>query len=75
MEISLTQIGNSKGIHLPKTIIEKYTLQGSLELIFEKEYIILMPTKNRRGGWKKSFGEMRKNGDDTLLIPDCFGKS
>lgn len=55
MEISLTQIGNSKGIHLPKTIIEKYTLQGSLELIFEKEYIILMPIKKLREGWEKSF--------------------
>ncbi|MBM3922003.1 MAG: AbrB/MazE/SpoVT family DNA-binding domain-containing protein [Sphingomonadales bacterium] len=72
MEISLIQIGNSKGIRLPKTIIEKYKFQGSLELVFEKEYIILKPKKKPREGWEKSFQEMRKNGDDTLLIPDTF---
>lgn len=72
MDISLISIGNSKGIRLSKTIIEKYKLQDTVELILEKGYIILKPKTASRKGWEKSFKKMHENGDDTLLIPDTF---
>lgn len=72
MEVSLIPIGNSKGIRLPKTIIEKYKFQDKLELVFENEYIIIKPSKKAREGWEKSFREMRKSGNDNLLISDTF---
>ncbi|MDZ7606180.1 MAG: AbrB/MazE/SpoVT family DNA-binding domain-containing protein [Cyclobacteriaceae bacterium] len=43
MEISVIPIGNSKGIRLSKTLIEKYNIQDTVELILEKGYIILKP--------------------------------
>ncbi len=73
MEISVINIGNSKGIRLSKTILEKYNIQEKLELILEEEQIILKPTTAPRKGWEKSFQKMNERGDDTLLLDDVFG--
>ena len=72
MEISVINIGNSKGIRLSKTILEKYSIQDKVELILEKEYIILKPKSEPRKNWEKAFKKMHENGDDTLLMNDVF---
>jgi antitoxin MazE len=72
MDISLISIGNSKGIRLSKTILEKYNIQDSLELILEKGYIILKPKTKVRNGWEKSFKKMHEKGDDRLVVADVF---
>lgn len=72
MNISVIPIGNSKGIRLSKTILEKYNITDSLELILEEDQIILKPKKIPRQGWNKAFKEMHDNGDDKLLIDDVF---
>ena len=72
MDISVISIGNSKGIRLTKTLIEKYNIKDTMELVLEKSYIILKPKTSPRKGWEKSFKKMHKNGDDKLLISDVF---
>jgi len=72
MDISLIPIGNSKGIRLPKTLIEKYNIKDTLELILEKGYIILKPKTSSRKGWEKLFKKMHENGDDKPLMADIF---
>lgn len=72
METQIIKIGNSKGLRLSKTILEKYNIQDKVELILEKEQIILKPISQPRQGWEESFKEMRANGDDRLLIDDVF---
>ena len=72
MDISVISIGNSKGIRLTKTILEKYNITDTVELIFEKGYIILKPKQETRKGWEKSFKKMHQNGDDELMITDIF---
>lgn len=72
MEISVINIGNSKGIRLPKTILEKYSIHDKIELILEKGYIVLKPKTEPRKGWEKAFMKMRENGDDQLLMDDVF---
>jgi antitoxin MazE len=72
MTISLISIGNSKGIRLSKTIIEKYNLQDSIELILEKDHIVLKPKTEARKDWDKAFKKMNENGDDKPLIQDVF---
>ncbi len=72
MEISVINIGNSKGIRLSKTILEQYNINDTLELILEKEHIILKPKTEPRKDWGKSFQLMHENGDDKLLIDDIF---
>jgi antitoxin MazE len=72
MEISVIPIGNSKGIRLTKTVLEKYNITDSVELILEKGYIIIKPKQNPRKGWEKAFKKMHENGDDKLLVNDVF---
>lgn len=72
MQTNIIQIGNSKGLRLSKTILKKYDFQDKVEIILEKDYIIIKPTDNPRTGWEKKFAEMAKQGDDELLIPDVF---
>lgn len=72
MELSVINIGNSKGIRLSKTVLEKYNIRDKIELIFEKEYIILKPKAEPRKGWEKAFKKMHKEGEDQLLIDDVF---
>ena len=72
MDISIISIGNSKGIRLPKTLIEKYNIKDTIELILEKEYMILKPKTSSRKGWEKSFKKMHENGDDKPLMANIF---
>ncbi len=72
MDVSVISIGNSKGIRLSKTLIEKYNIKDTLELILEKGYIVLKPKSAPRKGWDKAFKKMHENGDDKLLISDVF---
>ena len=72
MELSIIQIGNSKGFRLSKTLLEKYNIKDKVELILEKGYMILKPISAPRKNWDKSFETMHKNGDDQLLMNDIF---
>lgn len=72
MELSVINIGNSKGIRLSKTVLEKYNIQDKIELILEKGYIILKPKSEPRKNWEKAFKKMHESGDDQLLIDDVF---
>jgi antitoxin MazE len=72
MEVSVVRIGNSKGIRLSKTLLERYNIKDSVDLILEKGQIVLRPLSTPRKGWEKAFKEMNENGDDRLLFNDVF---
>ena len=58
MEVSVVQIGNSKGIRFSKTILEKYNIRDKVDMILEKGQIIIKPLSKPRKGWEKAFMEM-----------------
>ncbi len=72
MEVSVIKIGNSKGIRFSKTIIERYNIRDTVDLILEKGQICIKPLSNPRKGWEKAFEEMHASGEDKLIIPDIF---
>jgi antitoxin MazE len=72
MEIPIINIGNSKGIRLSKTLLAEYNIQDSVELVLEKNRIIIKPLSNPRKGWEEAFKEMSENGEDKLLMDDVF---
>jgi len=72
MQVSVINIGNSKGIRLTKTLLEKYEIKDKVELILEKGRIILKPVSKPRHNWEKSFQQMHLNEYDRLLINDVF---
>jgi antitoxin MazE len=72
MEVSVVKIGNSKGIRFSKTIIERYNIKDTVDLILDKGQIIIKPLARPRKGWEKAFMDMHANGNDKLLLPDIF---
>ena len=72
MEISIIQIGNSKGIRLSKTILEQYQIGDKVELVLGEGFLMIKPIKKPREGWEEALREMHENGEDELLIPDVF---
>jgi len=72
MEVSVIKIGNSKGIRLSKTLLDKYNIKDTVDVILEKGQIVIKPVSKPRKGWEKAFKEMSVNGDDRLLINDVF---
>lgn len=72
METAIIKIGNSKGLRLSKTILEKYKIKDKVEVILEQGHIILKPINSPRKNWEKAFEQMRENNDDSLLLNDVF---
>jgi antitoxin MazE len=72
MRVPIVPIGNSKGIRLSKTLIEKYNLKDAVELILDDEFLIIKPIVNPRNNWEQAFKAMHDNRDDKLLIEDIF---
>jgi antitoxin MazE len=72
MKQRIIKIGNSKGLRLSKSILERYNIKDEIELIFEEERIILRPVDTPRKNWSAKFIEMHLNDDDSLLVDDVF---
>jgi antitoxin MazE len=67
MKIKVVKIGNSKGIRIPKSIIQKSGLKNEAELKVIDEQIIIKPIKANRESWNAAFKKMAKNKDDVLM--------
>ena len=72
MELAVIKIGNSKGIRLNKTLLEKYQIKDKVEIVLENDHILIKPISQPRLGWEKAFEKMHENGDDKLLMDDIF---
>lgn len=72
MEAKIIKIGNSKGLRLSKTILEKYNIKDKVDIILEKGQIILKPIETPRENWESAFKKMNAEGDDELLIEGVF---
>jgi antitoxin MazE len=72
METAIIKIGNSKGLRLSKTILEKYNIKDKVEIILEEGRIIIKPVEVPRQNWETAFEKMSKEGDDKMLMNDVF---
>jgi len=68
MEVPLINIGNSKGIILSKTLLEKYGLGKKIQIIMKEDRMEILAVRPPRAGWDKAFREMHESGDDVLLL-------
>lgn len=72
IKTKLIQIGNSKGIRIPKHILERLKLKNKIELIIDDEnkQIHIKSLNAPRKNWERAFQKMHENGEDELLIDD-----
>ncbi len=64
MEITVTQIGNSRGIRLPAAMLKKYGITDTILLEERPDEIVLKTKKDKKLSWKETFAEMAKSNED-----------
>jgi len=71
MRATIIKIGNSRGLRLPKPILEQCGFEKEVELEVRDNEIIIRPVKHSRCNWEKAFKTMAEKGDDKLMkLPD-----
>jgi antitoxin MazE len=72
MKTNIIRIGNSKGIRLPKSVLEQCHLKDAVEIEVAGNTLVLRPARAPRSGWDQSFAKMADHEDDTLLDQDAL---
>jgi len=67
MKARIVRIGNSRGVRLPKTLIDQASLPEEVELHAEPGRIVVQAIRRPRAGWAEAARRMRKRGEDRLL--------
>ena len=70
MLISVIPIGNSRGIRLPKALLDQLNIEDKLELEVEDRQIILKPVQGQHDRDGRTRSKPCKNNDDNLLVSD-----
>jgi antitoxin MazE len=70
MRARVVRIGNSKGIRLPKPLLDETGITEDVDLEVENNRIIIRPVSSPRSGWEDAFRMMAEKGDDRLVIED-----
>lgn len=76
----LVRIGNSRGIRIPKALMEQvgWAEADDVEIEAHDHQLLvrrLPPEGGVRAGWDQQFGAMAARGDDRLLDDDLTGRS
>lgn len=74
MKVSLIQVGNSRGVRLPKAVLDQCEFVQDAELSVEDGRIVLTPIKAARDGWAAAFaadpaGDLSEEEQDWLDAP------
>ena len=71
MKTELIQIGNSRGIRIPKPLIEQCGLGEAVDLRVENDYLVISAGRRPRNHWKEGFQAAGSAIHDGLLLTDA----
>ncbi len=65
----IVRVGNSRGVRIPKPLLELTGLAGAdeVEIYAEADHLVIRPLASARAGWAERFQQMAALGDDRLL--------
>ncbi len=72
MKTTVIRIGNSRGIRIPKKLLEQCQLEDEVELEVVDKQLIVRPAVKPRSRWGEAFRRMHEKGDDQLLDHDAL---
>ena len=78
VKTQIIKIGNSRGIRIPKTLIDQVKLGNEVEIVVQRGHLLIRPVSRPRGGWDEKFRAMAEHGDDQLLdkpVPTKWDRS
>lgn len=64
MKTRLVTIGNSRGVRIPKSVIEQCGFENEVEMTVRKNALILVPAEHPRKGWAEQFRRATRTDDD-----------
>jgi len=67
----LIRIGNSRGVRLPKAILEQAGLERDVDIAVHDGAVVIRAAVHPRAGWAEAFATMAANGDDFILDADA----
>lgn len=67
MKARIVRVGNSRGIRLPKLLLDHAGLPDEVELVAEPGRIVIEPAVRPRAGWAAAAQAMAARGEDALL--------
>ncbi len=65
-EVRIIRIGNSRGVRIPKSLLEQTGLAGR-SISAREDGLLIRRARKAREGWEEAFAEMARRGDDALL--------
>jgi antitoxin MazE len=68
MRVELVRIGNSRGIRIPKPVIQQCGFGNMVELHVEQNRLVIAPDHAPRQGWKDAFANAASSASDPLLL-------
>jgi antitoxin MazE len=68
MRAELIRIGNSRGIRIPKPLIEQCGFGETVEVRVESDRLIISPERRPRQGWDEAFRASGHAAPDELLL-------
>ncbi|HUF10174.1 MAG TPA: AbrB/MazE/SpoVT family DNA-binding domain-containing protein [Rhodothermales bacterium] len=67
MRTRLVQIGNSRGVRIPKPLLEQLGLEDEVELRAEEDGLVIAPVKKARENWASAAKLLHERGEDGRL--------
>jgi antitoxin MazE len=67
MRARIVAIGNSRGVRIPKVLLDQAGLHDEVELKAEPGRIVIQAATGRRAGWEEAAAAAHAAGDDALL--------
>ena len=75
MKARIVRIGNSRGVRIPKTMLEEAGLEGAVELSLGPDGILIAQASRPRSTWTNAARLVRDRGEGNLLddpVPSRF---
>lgn len=67
MKSRLIRIGNSRGVRIPKPLIEEAGLKEEVDVSVRKGAVLISSSRAPRAGWAEAARQLRERGGDRLL--------
>lgn len=67
MKARVVRIGNSRGLRIPKPIIEQIGLGDEVTMVVREGALVIAPLGRPRAGWGEAFRAMAARGDDAPI--------
>jgi antitoxin MazE len=63
----IIRIGNSRGVRIPKALLEEAGLSGEVDMTVRDGALVIAAAGRPREGWDEAFHDMALRGDDAPL--------